>query len=212
MDCSIGNDDSAQEAALLKASPHGGKRIGEHTLQVNWAHGVKTFKEKKPYNTGEIGGINWEYCGYNATLKMHLIYKNDGDTEISGGVLLDDATGRLLPAGYTVMFSADGLYYAASYQPGGQDGDSLSLYDRKTGAVLWDGMAAITSGKDHNILVQFDNYRWNGDVLLADGKSVAYIDSPASPPTGAPPPQTQLYRLSRQADGKWAWSPAAAKT
>ena len=212
MACSIGDDDSAQEKALLKASPHGGKRVSKHTLQVSWVHGVKTFADKKPYNIGEIGGINWEYCGYDSVLKMHLIYKNDGDTENSGGVLLDDATGRLLPAGYTVVFSADGLYYAARYQPGGQDGDSLVVYDRKTEAVLWDGYGGAPSGAAGNILAQFDNYRWNDDELLADAKTVAYIDSPASPSSGeAPPAKTWIVTLSRQTDGKWAWSPDLTK-
>jgi len=209
MACSVGDDDSAQEKALLKTSPHGGMRIGKHTLQVNWAHGVKTFKEKKPYNIGEIGGINWEYCGYNATLKMHLLWKNDGDAEINGGTLLDDTTGLLLPAGYTVVFSADGLYYAARYQPGGQDGDSLVLYDRKTGAVLWQGYGGASSGADGNIAAQFDNYRWTGDDLLADATMLA--DEIAAAQPGSPKPKTQLVTLRRQPDGKWAWSPDLGK-
>ena len=200
---------SVQEKALLKTSPHGATRIGKHTLQVKLAHGVKTFIEKKPYNIGEIGGINWEYCGYNAVVKMHLIYKNDGDVEKTGGVLLDDATGRLLPAGYTVALSADELYYAARYQPGGQDGDSLVVYDRKTGVVLWQSYGGAISGKDGNIVAQFDNYRWSGDILLADATMLA--DETAAAQPGSPKPKTRLVTLSRQANGKWAWSPDLAK-
>jgi len=189
----------------MKTAPHGARRLGKHTLQVSWLHGTKTFVEKKPYNIGEIGGINWAYCGYNAALKMHLLWKNDGDVEVNGGVLLDDATGTLLPAGYTVAFSADGMYYAARYQPGGQDGDSVVVYDRKTGAKLWNGYGGATTGKNGNVLAQFDNYRWSGDALLADGTLVA--DEIAATTPGNPKPKTQLFTLSRQANGKWEWSP-----
>jgi hypothetical protein len=202
MSCS---DDPKQEAISMKASPHGAKRIGKHRLQVTWAHGVKTFLEKAPYNMGEIGGVNWSYCGYNATFKLHLIDKNDGDHELDSGILLDDATGAELPAGITVAFSPDGLYYAVTQQPGGQDGETLVVYSRKSGATLWRGYAGFLKGKDGNVIAQFGNYRWNGkDQLLADATPIDDgSGKPAKPPT--------LVTLTRQSTGKWTWSPDLSK-
>jgi hypothetical protein len=83
------------------------------------------------------------------------------------------------------------------------------LYDRKTGAILWQGYGGASSGADGNIAAQFDNYRWTGDDLLADATMLA--DEIAAAQPGSPKPKTQLVTLRRQPDGKWAWSPDLGK-
>jgi hypothetical protein len=204
-------ESSTVEAANLKASPHGAKRIGKHELQVHWAGGVKTFTDKRPYNIGEIGGINYIYCGYNAALGLHLIDKNDGDHELDSAILLNDTTGAEQPAGVTVAFSADGLYYAVTVQPGGQDGETLIVYDRKTSAVLWKGYSGAQKPSGGDIVAEYSNFRWNDhDQLLADATmetdsayALANPGKPAKPPT----PVT----LTRRSNGRWTWSPDLGK-
>jgi len=100
---SSGSEDRHEPAALRKA-PHGAKRIGKHTLQINWAHGVRRLVDKGCDGEG-IGGKCWDYCGYDATLRLHILGHEEDD--LFTGALLDDRTGQLLPGGASVNFSPD---------------------------------------------------------------------------------------------------------
>jgi hypothetical protein len=123
------------EAAQMRKAPHPVTRVGEHELLVHWTKGAQHFKDKAPYMEGEIGGSAWTYCGYNAELGLHLIERN---SEISlTGILLDENTGAILPAGYSVVFSPDRKRYF-SYQNENSDFPVLYLYT-SAGKLVWHG-------------------------------------------------------------------------
>jgi hypothetical protein len=176
------------EIAVLRKAPHGAKRIGKHTLEVNWAQGVRRFVDKDC--TGEdIGGSCWEYCGYHASFHLHQI--NHEEDDLFTGVLLDDASGKILPGGGLVIFSPDGKKYLASSQWDGKEFSDWKLYSRE-GTLLWAGDSGIT-GKNNEVLAEFENPSWSssGDLLvdsvdLVSGKKVVLI-------------------LVQGAEKKWKW-------
>lgn len=89
---------------------------------------------------GELAGARYLYCGFDADLRMHLIYHID--EEYSEGLLLDDRTGRTLPAGELVAFAPDKTKYFISRQPDGFDGKEWRVYSRG-GKLLWKGVSGI---------------------------------------------------------------------
>src|SRR5476649_2912981 len=98
----LGQEQTA-ELPYLRTAPHGASRPTKHSLVVKWSKGVHDFVDKAPYWEQGEDGSRHLYCGFDAQLGMHLIYKID---ETSGrGVLLDDVTGRVLPGGETVTFA-----------------------------------------------------------------------------------------------------------
>src|SRR5579863_9041971 len=111
----------------LRQAPHGANRVGKRKLVVNWAAGKRTFTNDP--NIEELGDVWWAYCGYSPEVKLHLILHATSDA-IFTGVMLDDKTGSLLPAGEAVLFSPDRRLYLAYEQPDGQDGETLKLYKR----------------------------------------------------------------------------------
>lgn len=117
-----------KEVPYLKLAPHGASRQAKHRLVVHWANGVREFADKAPYMEDEEDGSRFLYCGFDPELSLYLIYKIDEAS--SRGVLLDDATGRVLPAGETVIFSGDGQRYFASVQPEGLDGNEWTKSGR----------------------------------------------------------------------------------
>ena len=115
------------EIAFLPKAPHGAKRIGKHTLEVNWAKGIRRFVDKD-CSEGYIGGSCWEYRGYCASLHLHQI--NHEEDDLFTGVLLDDVSGKLLPGGALVFFSPDGKKYLASSQWNGKELSGSSIQER----------------------------------------------------------------------------------
>src|SRR5208282_3631869 len=146
---------SSEEAARLHEAPHGAKRLSEHQLQVRWAAGTRIFKDKPPYDE-PLDGVSWAYCGYNASLKLHLIHK--ADNWLFTGVLLDDNTGLMLPGGLAILFSPDHSLYLAYERPDGQDGETLKLYKR-AGVLLWKGYDFIASPDGKSVIVDTENMR-----------------------------------------------------
>lgn len=176
------------EAAVLRKAPHGAKRIGKHTLEVNWAQGVRRFVDDGC--TGEdIGGSCWDYCGYNSSFLLHQI--NHEEDDLFTGVLLDDTSGRLLPGGDSVIFSPDGKKYLASSQWDGKEFSDWKLYSRK-GTLLWAGDSG-TVGKNDEILTEFENARWSssGDLLTVS------VDSASG--------KKAVLILMQGTDKKWNW-------
>ncbi len=185
--CGFVGFDDHHEIALLRKAPHGAKRIGKHTLEVNWARGVHRFVDEEC--TGDLGGSCWEYCGYHASYHLHQINHEEGD--LFTGVLLDDASGKLLPGGGSVIFSPDGKRYLASSQEDGKQLSDWKLYSRE-GALLWAGDSGIVA-KNNGVLAEFENPTWSssGDLLvdsedLASGNRFVLI-------------------LMQGADKKWKW-------
>jgi hypothetical protein len=176
-----------QESAALRQAPHGAKRIGKHTLQINWAHGVRQLVDKGCDGEG-IGGQCWEYCSYDATLHLHHIGHEDED--LFTGVLLDDKTGQLLPGGTSVIFSPDRKMYLSVSQWDGKELSDWKLYTRN-GTLLWAGDSGLV-GKSDEILAEFEDAKWpSSGELLTD-----YMDSKNN---------RVVLTLTRIADGKWEW-------
>jgi hypothetical protein len=179
---------SPQEAALMKQGPHGVRRMTRHAVSVGWASGVHVFKDTPPYSQ-ELGSSYYAYCGYNATVKMHLLLHPVGD--LFTGQLLDDVTGKVLPGGQGVMFSPDLKFYAATEQPNGQDGDMAALYTRE-GKLLWKGYDGILAADGSKIVAEFDKLYWD-----AKGRLVGEDNTAGQP--------KRVFTLAAQPDGKWKW-------
>lgn len=127
LDCSaLQNGTRMDEKATLATAPHGAARLSPHRLDVRWAHGVRSFVDVPPYGVGEEAGGRNFYCGYDPVTAMHLIYHYDEDGV--DGLLLDDSTGAVLPAGYSVLYAPDHSRYLAIVQPEGWDGQEWRIY------------------------------------------------------------------------------------
>jgi len=127
LDCSaLQERRQLDENALLSAAPLGAARPTLHRLDVNWSHGVRSFIDVAPYGIGDEAGIRHTYCGYDAASQMHLIYRYNED-EVDG-LVLNDSTGAVLPAGYTVVYTSDHRLYLAIVQPSGMDGQEWRIY------------------------------------------------------------------------------------
>jgi hypothetical protein len=127
-------DCDTSEIKMNKA-PHGVRRIDEHTLEVKFAGGTKSFKDEPPFDY-ELDGVEYDYCDYNAAVKFHLIKKRDQD--LFTGILLNETTGKLLDAGELVIFSPDGKQYFAARQPDGMDGMQWLIFT-VNGELEWQG-------------------------------------------------------------------------
>ena len=183
---------TSKEFNNIAKFPGKAKRLAEHVLVVSTAYTKLIFKDKPPYDEN-FPTLRWEYCTYSSVQKMHLLIK-DQDTDFSG-ILVDDVTGKQLPAGQDVIFSNDGQMYAAFVQPDGLDGRELYVYKRD-GTQLWQGYDFI-EGKPGYILATFDEHylHWNQHNQL-QGMAMC-----------SPDKKFGLVTLTKQENGNWAWLP-----
>ena len=196
--------DIKKEAAAIKKSPHGVRRIDKHTLKVNWQKGVRYFQTEPPYDD-DLFTEYWFYCGYLAQARFHLILKT-GDPY--SGVLLDDNTGALLPGGEAVIYSPTHKQYLAYEQHNGMDGANIKLHARD-GAEIWKGYNGILKNKDTFIVASFSTIRWNEKgqfqafAKCLDGKDVGWLTlSQRGHGWG-----DKLRGLFKQSNSKWEWLP-----
>lgn len=127
-------DCDTSETKMSKA-PSGARRLDEHTLEVKFANGSKSFKDEPPFDY-ELDGVKYNYCDYNAAVKFHLIKKRDQD--LFTGVLMSESNGKILDAGQLVIFSPDRKKYFASRQPDGMDGTQWFIFTL-AGKLEWQG-------------------------------------------------------------------------
>jgi hypothetical protein len=127
-------DCDTSETKMNKA-PSGARRIDEHTLEVKFSNGSKSFHNEPPFDY-ELDGVEYEYCDYNPTVKFHLIRKRDQD--VFTGVLMSETNGKTLDAGQLVIFSPDGKKYFAARQPNGMDGNQWFIFT-VAGELEWKG-------------------------------------------------------------------------
>ncbi|GAB3442546.1 hypothetical protein NX773_11900 [Massilia solisilvae] len=148
------------ERAVLRQAPKGARRVETHVLEVTTNKGRKRFVDKPPYDDGDMGGLHWRYCGYNAQAKAHLIEKTD-ESSYSGDLLFDE-TGRLVHAGHTVLFSPDEKEFLAIEQEDGVDGENWAVY-KADGKVVWKGYAGTIAKVDgiDSVVSTFDHPQWN---------------------------------------------------
>ena len=186
---------SVAESVALKTAPLRAARVSPNELQVQWRAGTRVFRDSGVV-AGDMGGIDYRYCGYDPGSGFHLIFKHD-DT-LFGGVLLDHVTGRELPAGQLVIFAPDTTRYFATVQPDGLDGEEWHVYSTR-GSPLWEGVSNIRA-KDSSLtfdyaVAELTNPRWSsaGELqatLMCTGR-----------------PHSETVTLRRQA-GDFAWLPA----
>lgn len=127
------------EKNQLKQAPHGAKRIGEHILEVGYSSGLRKFIDKPPYGQF-VEGLSWEYCGYNENVKAHLILRRE-EQSYTGSLLLDES-GKVINAGFAVIFSPNKQNFLAIQQEAGSDGQNWTLYEI-SGNKLWEGFSTI---------------------------------------------------------------------
>lgn len=153
---------SVTESERLAAAPHGAKRVGKHELDVAWTSGTHKFADEPPYDE-PFDGVWWAYCGYDSTVGLHLLMKQD--KSLFTGALLDDRSGNVLPGGEVVLFSPDRKSYLAYEQPDGQDGETIRLYGR-TGNLIWEGYNGILTPDRKTVVAEFRNMRWDAQNRL----------------------------------------------
>lgn len=180
------------ESAALRQAPSGARRAGPHLLKVVSQKGTKRFRDEPPHDEGGMAGVHWRYCGYDPTNKVHLVEKTD-DGLFTGQILLDE-NGKLLPAGHTILFSADGMKFLAIEQESGVDGESWAVYE-KGGKVIWSGYAGATSkARGAEVVVStFDRPEWN-----RNGELTARFVCTSSKAIGR-------AVLTRLRTGVWGW-------
>lgn len=149
------------EAVVLRTAPPSVRRLSPDRLRIEWAKGTHVF-----VNSGsaedELAGLQYEYCGF--VQGYHLIGKIED--AVFTGVLLDAASGKVLPAGHTVNFAPDGARYFAIQQPDGRDGEDWMVYSRD-GSQLWMGVSGITRmGEYEYFNAMFEEPRWSAEGEL----------------------------------------------
>ena len=188
-----------EDVAVLSHAPLGIKRIKKHHLRVNWVGGSRDFIDKPPYDE-PFQGISYSYCGYNSTVGMHLIHKSM--YSLFTGVLVDNTTGKIMPAGEYVSFSNDEKKYFAIAQEDGFDGEYWYVYARN-GSLIWKGLSGISEKhpkyKYDYFVAEFHNPRWNsvGDLeancMCSTNKKTAN--------------QRETIVTLKRVERKWVWLP-----
>lgn len=185
-------DTTKVERAALTQAPKGARRVEKHVLEVITDKGPQRFIDKPPHAEGEMSGLHWRYCGYNAQAKAHLIGMAD-EGLFSGDLLLED-TGKLLRAGHTVLFSPSEKEFLAIEQEDGVDGENWAVYDAN-GKAKWKGYAGTTANVDgiDTVVSTFDHPQWT-----KQGELTARYVCASSKAHG-------MVALARSPAGDWSW-------
>lgn len=182
------------ERAALKQAPKGVRRVSNHVLEIRSKTGPQRFVDKPSHNKGEIGGVHWRYCGYDAKAKAHLIELND-ESLYSGDLLLAE-TGQRVRTGHTVLFSPNMKEFLAIEQEAGVDGENWTVQDM-TGNVVWKGYAGTVANNVDGVemvVSTFDRPRWTGQ-----GELTARFVCTSSNVHGT-------MTLVRSPSGRWSWN------
>jgi hypothetical protein len=112
------------------------------------------------------------------------------------GKLIDERTGRVLPAGQEVLFSPDRRAYLASEQLDGMDGSMWTVYSIE-GMASWKGPSYVERANPHDNSITLDAPAWTATGELV---AKAYCGD-----------DRQLAKLVKNG-GKWTWRlPAACR-
>lgn len=183
------------EAATLKQSSGAAHRTGKHVLELGTSKGPRRFADQPPNGApGEEGevGVQRRYCGYDGVAKAHLVELIDDSTRT--GELLFADSGRLVRAGYSVLFAPDRRRFLAFEQEAGADGEHWRLVG-VDGKALWEGYAGTLTKVDgiETMVSTFDRPRWN-----AQGELTARYACLSGGAHG-------LVTLARSPAGVWGW-------
>lgn len=156
---------SAGELTRMRQAPHRALRPKKHLLVVHWQAGQRRFEDKYPYMQGTLDGLYWTYCGFVPEAGVHLIQRNDPD-ELSG-ILVDEKTGVILPAGFSVSFSPGSKKYVALINNNG-DFEVVKLFSR-SGNLLWQGENGLLSADQQSVIAEYLDLHWDAaGTLLAE--------------------------------------------
>ena len=177
------------EATALRQAPAGVSRPSKDTLIVNWAHGRKIFADS---GLDYMSGRAFWYCGYYPRLGFHVIGRNG---EKFGALLLNHATGALLPAGELISFSPDGSQYLALVQNEGWEYEQWFVYAVDGSLRFKSAPVVYKFGKDGNdVYGLLDSPHWS-----SRGQLTATLTCGRSSWTAT---------LIRSSAGTWSFSPA----
>jgi hypothetical protein len=155
------------ELTRMRQDPHGAFRPRKHLLVVHWRAGARRFGDRSPYMQGTLDGLYWTYCGFISEAGVHLVQRNDLDG--LSGILVDDKTGAILPAGFSVTFSPDSKRYVALINNDG-DFEVVKLFDR-SGKLLWQGENGLLSADGQSVISEYLALHWDAaGTLLAEYK------------------------------------------
>lgn len=194
-------DTRKPEAAALRQSNRAARRTGKHVLALTTSKGQRRFADQPPYDTpGEEGamgevrevGVKRRYCGYDSGAKAHLVELIDDSTRT--GELLFADSGRLVRAGYSVLFAPDRRRFLATEQDAGADGEHWRLAGAD-GKALWEGYAGTLTKVDgiETMVSTFDRPRWS-----ARGELTARYACLSGGAHG-------VVTLARSPAGTWVW-------
>lgn len=181
----------AEHAAFMQA-PAGARRVEAHVLEVVTEKAPQRFYDKSPHDEGGMSGVHWRYCGYNSQAKAHLIEKTEWGL-FTGNVLFHES-GRLAPAGHTVLFAPNGRKFLAIEQESGLDGETWTVYSSDE-HVLWHGYAGTTSRANgaEVVVSTYERPQWN-----SQGDLTARFVCRAFRTSGR-------LKLTKSRSGKWKW-------
>lgn len=169
------------------------ERRGKHELRVKTAKGLRKLVDKAPHDE-PLSGLHYYFCDRKEGFV--LLRVEDGSTFT--GNLVVEATGQVLPAGQTVLFTPDRKAYWASVQEDGLDGEVWKIYTAN-GAVSWSGYNFLhEKGEGGRMYAELANPTWapNGQ-FIAQAQCLNKLD------------RTWKVRLTR-ISGEWDWRPKKA--
>ena len=186
---SCDSDKPQVEQAALQAAGAAAKRIGKHELVITAGGKTLHFHDKKPYDNPGEGGEIYRFCGYKAG--FFLLEKDDSSA--SSGVLINEQTGAVTPAGSQVVLSPDHRAYVAIEHPNCADGESWRVY-AINGRVSWQGESVVSSAKE------------DLPFYIGDPAWTEHGELTATASCGDPDKNSWKVTL-KKIDGQWNWKP-----
>jgi hypothetical protein len=138
LECQNANEVQAESARLRSLSGDMVRRRSKHQLTVITRAGSRQFTDQPPHDE-PLSGVHYHFCARKDGWVL-LTKDNQG---VFTGVLVNETTGQVAPAGETVLFSEDRRAYLATEQPDGLDGNVWSVYS-VDGRKSWSGYSFIS--------------------------------------------------------------------
>lgn len=148
--------DAAKEAAeIRRLAPESVQRTAPHVLRVTTAARALVLKDVPPYDE-PLSGQHYYFCSRGAGY-LHFRFEDDS---LFTGVLVNEQSGVLMPAGQEVIFSPDLRAYFATEQPEGLDGEVWKIR-AADGRPSWSGYSFITrQDRPDTIYATLDQPAW----------------------------------------------------
>lgn len=194
LECRDSLADGAGEQRQIKALGQGVvSRPSADVLRVTVLGTALTFRDEAP-DDDEMRFVRYRFCDR----KDGFILIGHSSFDVATGKLINEATGKVTPAGYRVVLSPDRRAYFAAEQPDGLDGN-VWLIHALDGRQSWSGFNYIPHAQD-------------------TGRMTAYLADAAWEPDGRFSAQAQCV-FQRTTEwkvtltnhgGKWDWRPKRA--